>query len=120
MQLPNGYIVQTENPDDSFFIYGELSENGFAAKGYRIGVPYLGNAGNALLNDLFVRLSGWLASQTLDKRIQIRYTRDADYRDILDSYRTQTEQHVHDAWTRHTREAVSVALLLCYVFVYSR
>lgn len=106
MQLPNGYIAQTENPDDSFFIYGELSENGFAAKGYRIGVPYLGNAGNALLNDLFVRLSGWLASQTLDKRIQIRYTRDADYRDILDSYRTQTEQHVHDAWTRHTREAV--------------
>ena len=106
MQLPNGYIVQTANPDDSFFVYGELNENGFIAKGYRIGVPYLGNAGNALLNDLFVRLAGWLASQTLDKRIQIRYTRDADYHDILDSYREQTEQNVQDVWTRHTRETI--------------
>ena len=84
MRLPNAYIVQTANLQESFLVYGELSSKGFAAKGYRLEVPNLDNAGNALKNDLFMRLSGWLASLSLDKRIQIRYTRDADYRDILE------------------------------------
>ena len=92
MRLPNAYIVQTANPQESFLVYGELNSRGFAAKGYRLEVPNLDNAGNALKNDLFMRLSGWLASQSLDKRIQIRYTRDADYRDILERYKEDTEQ----------------------------
>ena len=86
LQLPDGFIVQTENPDNSFIVYGELSPKGFVSKGYRLELPNLGNAGNSLKNDLFLRLAGWLASQTLDKRIQIRYTSYADYRDIMNSY----------------------------------
>jgi len=86
LQLPDGFIVQTENPDDSFIVYGELSPKGFVSKGYRLEMPNLGNAGNSLKNDLFLRLAGWLASQTLDKRIQIRYTRDADYRRMEQVY----------------------------------
>ena len=37
LQLPDGFIVQTENPDDSFIVYGELSPKGFVSKGYRLG-----------------------------------------------------------------------------------
>ena len=90
LQLPDGFIVQTENPDDSFIVYGELSPKGFVSKGHRLELPNLGNAGNSLKNDLFLRLAGWLASQTLDKRIQIRYTRDADSRHIMNSYTEAT------------------------------
>ena len=103
MRLPNAYIVQTANPQESFLVYGELNSRGFAAKGYRLEVPNLDNAGNALKNDLFMRLSGWLASQSLDKRIQIRYTRDADYRDILERYKEDTEQYAADLWSRKIR-----------------
>ena len=103
MRLPNAYIVQTANLQESFLVYGELSSKGFAAKGYRLEVPNLDNAGNALKNDLFMRLSGWLASLSLDKRIQIRYTRDADYRDILERYKEDTEQYAADLWSRKIR-----------------
>lgn len=101
--LPNAYIVQTKDPNDSFLVYGELNSKGFASKGFRLEVPNLDNAGNALKNDLFLRLSGWLASQSLDKRIQIRYTRDADYRDILEKYRDDTEKYASDAWSKRIR-----------------
>lgn len=103
MRLPNAYIVQTEEPQNSFLVYGELNSKGFAGKGFRLEVPNLHNAGNALKNDLFMRLSGWLASQSLDKRIQIRYTRDADYRDILEKYRDDTEKSAEDAWSKRIR-----------------
>lgn len=103
IELPDGFIVRTEDPADSFIIYGDLNPKGYAAKGYRLEIPNLNNAGNGLKNDLFLRLSGWLASQTLDKRIQVRYTRDADYRDILSSYRADTEQLAHDEWSKYIR-----------------
>lgn len=103
MRLPNAYIVQTEEPQNSFLVYGELNSKGFAGKGFRLEVPNLHNAGNALKNDLFMRLSGWLASQGLNKRIQIRYTRDADYRDILEKYRDDTEKSAEDAWSKRIR-----------------
>ena len=106
-QLPDGYIVKTENPDDSFLVYGELSGRGFVSKGYRLEIPNLGNANNGLKNDLFFRLSGWLASQTLDKRIQVRYTRDADYRDILASYQEDTARKTTAAWSRHIRNEIA-------------
>lgn len=106
IQLPDGYIVKTENPDDGFIVYGELSPKGFVSKGYRLEIPNLGNAGNGPKNDLFLRLAGWLASQTLDKRIQIRYTRDADYRDILASYREHTEKEASDLWSKYVRNDI--------------
>ena len=106
LQLPDGYIVKTENPDDSFIVYGELAPRGFVSKGYRLEIPNLNNAGNGLKNGLFLRLAGWLASQALDKRIQIRYTRDADYRDILHTYREQTEKSASDVWSRHVRRDI--------------
>ena len=107
LQLPDGYIVQTEDPLDSFIVYGELSPKGFVSKGFRLELPNLGNAGNGLKNDLFLRLSGWLASQTLDKRIQIRYTRDADYRDIMTSYTEATQNSVSDVWSKYIRNEIS-------------
>lgn len=59
-QLPDGYIVKTENPDDSFLVYGELSGRGFVSKGYRLEIPNLGNANNGLKNDLFSGCpAGW-------------------------------------------------------------
>ena len=103
MRLPNAYIVETEEPQNSFLVYGELNSKGFVSKGFRLEVPNLDNAGNALKNDLFLRLSGWLASQSLDKRIQIRYTRDADYRDILEKYRDDTEKYATDVWSKKIR-----------------
>ena len=103
IELPDGFIVRTEDPADSFIIYGDLSPKSYASKGYRLEIPNLNNAGNGLKNDLFLRLSGWLASQTLDKRIQVRYTRDADYRDILSSYRADTEKLARDEWSKYTR-----------------
>lgn len=107
LQLPDGYIVQTEDPLDSFIVYGELSPKGFVSKGFRLELPNLGNAGNGLKNDLFLRLSGWLASQTLDKRIQIRYTRDADYRDIMTSYTEATQNSASDVWSKYIRNEIS-------------
>ena len=104
LQLPDGYIVRTEKPEESFIIYGDLNPKGFVSKGYRLEIPNLNNAGNGLKNDLFLRLSGWLASQTLDKRIQIRYTRDADYRDILYSYQSDTDNLAEDVWSKYTRQ----------------
>lgn len=106
MQFPNAYIVKTENPSDSFMIYGEMNEKGFAGKGFRMEVPNLKNAGNSLKNDLFIRLSGWLASQDKNKRIQIRYTRDGDYRDILQSYGSFTGAHDHE-WAKYIRREIS-------------
>ncbi len=107
MQFPNAYIVKTENPLDSFIVYGEMNEKGFVSKGYRIEVPNLKNAGNGLKNDLFIRLSGWLASQDKSKRIQIRYTRDNDYRDILQSYEDFTERHDNE-WAKYIRKEVTL------------
>ena len=106
LQLPDGYIVRTEKPEESFIIYGDLNPKGFVSKGYRLEIPNLNNAGNGLKNDLFLRLSGWLASQTLDKRIQIRYTRDADYRDILYSYQSDTDNLAEDVWSKYTRQEI--------------
>lgn len=106
MRFPNAYIVKTDNPADSFMVYGELNEKGFVSKGYRIEVPNLKNAGNSLKNDLFVRLSGWLASQDKNRKIQIRYTRDGDYRDILQGYDHFTEVH-HNGWGGYIRREIS-------------
>ncbi len=107
MQFPNAYIVKTENLSDSFIVYGEMNEKGFACKGYRIEVPNLKNAGNGLKNDLFVRLSGWLASQDKSKRVQIRYVRDKDYGNLLESYVNFTESHDNE-WTKHMRKNVAI------------
>ncbi len=106
MQFPNAYIVKTENPSDSFTVYGEMNEKGFAAKGYRIEVPNLKNAGNGLKNDLFVRLSGWLASQDQSKRIQIRYVRDKDYGNLLKSYEQKSECSDSE-WVKYIRTEIS-------------
>ncbi len=106
MQFPNTYIVKTEDPSDSFLVYGEMNEKGFVCKGYRLEVPHLKNAGNGLKNDLFVRLSGWLASQDKSKRIQIRYTRDNDYRDLLQRYEQKSECSGNE-WVKRTRTQIS-------------
>ena len=66
MRLPNAYIVQTEEPQNSFLVYGELNSKGFAGKGFRLEVPNLHNAGNALKNDLFMRLAGFTGAEQTD------------------------------------------------------
>ena len=32
LQLPDGYIVRTEKPEESFIIYGDLNPKGFVSK----------------------------------------------------------------------------------------
>lgn len=105
MRLPDGYIVETAIPEAGFAIIGEMNDKGVAVKGYRLETPNLNNAGNHLKNDLYLRLVGYLASQSEDIRIQFRYTRDADYRDILERYRAETAK-TEQPWNRRCREGL--------------
>ena len=45
IRYPNGYIIETDPPENAFFVYGELNAAGYIAKGFRLDVPNLSNAG---------------------------------------------------------------------------
>ena len=39
IRYPNGYIIETDPPENAFFVYGELNAAGYIAKGFRLDVP---------------------------------------------------------------------------------
>ena len=39
IRYPNGYIIETDVPENAFLVYGELNASGYVAKGFRLDVP---------------------------------------------------------------------------------
>ena len=59
LKLPNAYILQGEDPENSFMVYGELNKSGSVAKGWRLNVPNLSHATAAQKNELCHGYSAW-------------------------------------------------------------
>ena len=88
IRYPNGYIIETDPPENAFFVYGELNAAGYIAKGFRLDVPNLSNAGWPQKNELYTHLQSYLSRFDASKRLQFRYTKDSNYRKILEKYRS--------------------------------
>lgn len=85
IRYPNGYIIETDPPENAFFVYGELNAAGYIAKGFRLDVPNLSNAGWPQKNELYTHLQSYLSRFDASKRLQFRYTKDSNYRKILEN-----------------------------------
>lgn len=85
IRYPNGYIIETDPPENAFFVYGELNATGYVAKGFRLDVPNLSNAGWPQKNELYTHLQSYLSRFDASKRLQFRYTKDSNYRKILEN-----------------------------------
>ena len=107
INFPNGYIIETEKPQDAFLVYGELNNTGFVAKGFRFNVPNLSHSGWGQKNELFLHLQSYLARLDSGRRIQFRYKRDSNYRRILDKYDADTERFSDLPFAREFRNRIS-------------
>ncbi len=92
IRYPNGYIIQTVQAEDAFLVYGELNASGHVAKGFRLDVPNLSNAGWSQKNEIYTHLQSYLSRFDASKRLQLRYTKDANYDKILEKYEADTER----------------------------
>ena len=70
LKLPNAYILQGEDPENSFMVYGELNKSGSVAKGWRLNVPNLSHATAAQKNELRRNLQTYLSRFDQNKRVQ--------------------------------------------------
>ena len=84
IRYPNGYIIETDVPENAFLVYGELNASGYVAKGFRLDVPNLSHAGWAQKNELYTHLQSYLSRFDASRRLQFRYTKDSSYRKILE------------------------------------
>lgn len=107
MNFPDGYIVKTSDPMDSFLIYGEMNDSGHVAKGFRLHVPNLSYAGNEQKNVLYNCLVSYLAMADVNKRIQIKYERDSDYSDILRKYEADTDKYAREMFPKRVRGQIA-------------
>ena len=104
IRYPNGYIIETDPPENAFFVYGELNAAGYIAKGFRLDVPNLSNAGWPQKNELYTHLQSYLSRFDASKRLQFRYTKDSNYRKILEKYESDTERLADVAFCREFRK----------------
>ena len=70
IRYPNGYIIETDPPENAFFVYGELNATGYVVKGFRLDVPNLSNAGWPQKNELYTHLQSYLSRFDASKRLQ--------------------------------------------------
>ena len=104
LRFPNGYILEAEDPTRSFLVYGELNATGAAAKGWRLAVPNLSHATAAQKNELCRNLQAYLSRFDASRRIQFRFDKDSDYRDILDRYAEDTRKAAGNPFVKRFRE----------------
>jgi|GEM_PF-1182587 len=104
LKLPNAYILQGEDPENSFMVYGELNKAGSVAKGWRLNVPNLSHATAAQKNELCRNLQTYLSRFDQNKRVQFRFDKDSDYHEILDRYEQDTEKFAKNPFIRNFRE----------------
>ncbi|MBN2643291.1 MAG: hypothetical protein JXR78_16690 [Victivallales bacterium] len=107
ISYPNGYIMETENSDNAFLVYGELNHNGHVSKGYRLHVPNISNSGWAQKNELCQHLQAYLSRFDSGKRLQFRYRKDSNYRKILEKYESDTELFTDVPFVRKYRDQVA-------------
>ncbi len=105
--FPNGYIIETELKENSFYVYGELNSNGFIAKGFQLEVPNLSNANWVQKNELCTNLQSYLARFDTSKRVQWRYRKDTNYRKILEKYDEDTANFVDVTFAQEFRKQIS-------------
>ena len=92
IRFPNGYIMEPSEPENAFLVYGELNSSGYIAKGFRLHVPNLSNAGWSQKNELSLHLQSYLSRFDSEKRLQFCYRKDSNYRRILAKYEQDTEE----------------------------
>ncbi|MBR4663109.1 MAG: hypothetical protein IKO93_04480 [Lentisphaeria bacterium] len=104
LKLPNAYILEANDPEKSFLVYGELNKTGSVAKGWRLYAPNLSHATGAQKNELCRNLQTYLSRFDQNKRVQFRFEKDSDYTDILDRYEEDTARLAHNKFIRQFRE----------------
>ncbi len=107
IRFPNGYIIETGQDENAFYVYGELNDTGSVAKGFRLLVPNLSHSGWGQKNDLYCNLQAYLSRFDGTKRIQFRYRRDSNYRHILDRYDADTRKFSDFPFARKFRERIA-------------
>ncbi len=107
IHYPNGYIMETDNPDNAFLVYGELNSSGHVAKGFRLQVPNLSNSGWAQKNEICQHLQSYLSRFDSGKRLQFRYSKDSNYRKILDKYEEDTERFADVPFVQKYRQEIA-------------
>ena len=104
LRLPNAYIMQSDDSDSTFMVYGELNNSGTVAKGWRLHVPNLSHATAEQKNELCRNLQTYLSRFDQNRRVQFRFDKDSDYHEILDRYEHDTERLAKNPFIRNFRE----------------
>ena len=107
IRYPNGYIIETDVPENAFLVYGELNASGYVAKGFRLEVPNLSHAGWAQKNELYTHLQSYLSRFDASRRLQFRYTKNSSYRKILEKYESDTERLADVPFCREFRRQIA-------------
>jgi len=102
--FPNGFIIKTERPEESFLVYNDLDSSGIVTAGFRLFVPNLSHASVEEKNDLYTNLQSYLSRCDVRQRIQFRYEKDSNYWDMLQQYERDTEELASDLFSVKVRQ----------------
>jgi hypothetical protein len=98
MKAPNGWICH------DLIVWNELDKRGFVAKGFILEMPDLRHASERALDSFYESVRQFLHTLDESTRAQFRWSVDSDYRDVLLSYKSLTDERSEsDSWTAITR-----------------
>ncbi|MDR2462290.1 MAG: hypothetical protein LBD30_00720 [Verrucomicrobiales bacterium] len=95
---PDGYFI------DDMLVWQELDRRGFIAKGFAFDPADFRNAPVVALNEWQEKLCRMFRSLEQDTHLQVKWSVDADYREVLLAYQRKTEELVKNDFTRLVRE----------------
>ena len=98
MANPDGYFM------NDLIVWQELDQRGFIAKGFSFDPADFRNAPVAMLNEWQERLCRMFRSLEQSTHLQVKWSVDANYRDVLLDYQRQTELLAKNDFTRLVRE----------------
>ncbi|MDR0533085.1 MAG: hypothetical protein LBH01_03935 [Verrucomicrobiales bacterium] len=98
MSNPDGYFME------DLLVWQELDRRGFIAKGFAFDPADFRNASVSMLNEWQEKLCRMFRSLEQAVHLQIKWSVDANYREVLEYYRQQTGLLVKNDFTRLVRE----------------
>jgi hypothetical protein len=99
MNPPNGWFV-----NGILFFGRSLSRSTLLAKGFYLEVPDLRGASVSFLNEFHATLASFLCTVGDEWAMQVQWSVDSDYTDLLDHYDRITESRAEHPWTYYNRK----------------
>ena len=101
-------LLPPQSPPDGYFYEGMIvfgfsaSKDTLIGKGFYLEVEDTSSAANQTLNNLQEQIKSFLSTLGEDWQLQVQWSIDSDYRDILDCYHENTQQLMNEGdkpWT---------------------